>query len=96
MKDKIVESVIQQFQQRSEVGIKKYGTTLEDNNTDDFLQHAIEEAMDFILYLTKIKFILGEKGLGKLQDIESNYNPIGKSDYKKYNDLFNQKDRRRI
>jgi len=97
MKDKIVESVIQQFQQRSELGIKKYGTTLEDNNSDDFLQHAIEEAMDFILYLTKIKFILREKGLDKLQDIESNYNPIGKSDYKKFKmELFNREDRRRI
>ena len=39
MKDKIVENVIAQFSKRSEVGIKKYGTTLEENNNDDFLQH---------------------------------------------------------
>lgn len=69
MKDKIVEQVIQQFQKRSEIGIEKYGTTLEQNNSDDFLQHAIEESMDFILYLTKIKSILKERGLSKLEDI---------------------------
>ena len=54
-KDKIVESVINQFRQRSEVGIKKYGTTLEENNHDDFIQHLFEELMDAILYLEKIK-----------------------------------------
>jgi hypothetical protein len=57
MKDTIVESVIEQFKQRSEVGIKKYNTTL--NRTDltslEWLQHAQEEAMDLILYLEKLK-----------------------------------------
>jgi hypothetical protein len=55
MTDKIVEDVIQLFQQRSATGIKKYGTTLEQNNTDDFIQHLQEELMDAILYLQKIK-----------------------------------------
>jgi hypothetical protein len=55
MADKIVEDVIQLFQQRSATGIKKYGTTLEQNNTDDFIQHLQEELMDAILYLQKIK-----------------------------------------
>jgi len=55
MKDKIVEDVIQLFQQRSATGIKKYGTTLEQNNTDDFIQHLQEELMDAILYLQKLK-----------------------------------------
>lgn len=79
MKDKIVESVIEQFKQRSEVGIKKYGTTLSDNNDDDFLQHLKEELMDSILYIEK------------LQDLKSIYNPIGKSDYKKAIDYLTNK-----
>ena len=55
--DPIVNSVISKFKQRSDVGIKKYGTTLarEDLTFDEWLNHAIEESMDLILYLTKIK-----------------------------------------
>ena len=57
MKDTIVESVIEQFKQRSEVGIKKYNTTLDrtDLTRLEWLQHAQEEAMDLILYLEKLK-----------------------------------------
>tara|TARA_R110001592_G_scaffold162601_1_gene396199 strand:+ start:8502 stop:8651 length:150 start_codon:yes stop_codon:yes gene_type:complete len=43
------------FSSRSSVGIKKYGTTLEENNTDDFLNHLQEELMDAILYIQKLK-----------------------------------------
>lgn len=55
MKDKIVQQVISKFEKRSEIGIKKYGTTLEANNTDDFLNHLQEELMDAILYIEKLK-----------------------------------------
>jgi hypothetical protein len=57
MKDTIVESVIEQFKQRSNVGIKKYNTTLDrtDLTRLQWLQHAQEEAMDLILYLEKLK-----------------------------------------
>jgi len=57
IKDTIVESVINQFKQRSEVGIKKYNTTLDrtDLTRLEWLQHAQEEAMDLILYLEKLK-----------------------------------------
>jgi hypothetical protein len=57
MKDTIVESVIEQFKQRSEVGIKKYNKTLDrtDLSRLEWLQHAQEEAMDMILYLEKLK-----------------------------------------
>lgn len=68
--DPIVASVIRKMYQRSQVGIKKYGTTLEKNNEDDFLNHAIEEAMDLILYLTKVKSILEKKGISNLQNIK--------------------------
>jgi hypothetical protein len=54
MQDKIVQSVVAKYQQRSEVGIKKYNTTLENNNEDDFLLHAQQEAMDLSLYLEKL------------------------------------------
>ena len=53
--DVIVESIRKQFLNRSEVGIKKYGTTLEENNNDDFLQHLKEELMDAILYIEKLQ-----------------------------------------
>jgi len=57
MKDTIVESVIKQFKDRSEIGIAKYGVTLnrEDLSTLQWLQHAQEEAMDFCLYLERLK-----------------------------------------
>lgn len=57
MKDTIVESVLNQFKQRSETGIKKYGVTLDrtDLSTLEWIQHAQEEAMDLCLYLEKIK-----------------------------------------
>jgi hypothetical protein len=55
--DPIVAAVIRKMYQRSQVGIKKYGTTLErdDLSTEQWIDHAIEEAMDLVLYLTKIK-----------------------------------------
>jgi hypothetical protein len=62
-RDRIVESVIEKFKSRSEVGIKKYGTTLDrdDLSLEQWLDHAIEEQMDSILYLTKIKEELKNK-----------------------------------
>ena len=53
--DPIIKQVTDKFKSRSEVGIKKYGTTLQDNNTDDFLNHLQEELMDAILYIEKLK-----------------------------------------
>jgi hypothetical protein len=55
MKDPIIESVIQKLRSRGEVGIKKYGTTLEENNVDDFLTHVQEELMDAVNYIEKLK-----------------------------------------
>jgi hypothetical protein len=56
-KDNIVQQVIDKFNQRSELGIKKYGTTLEENNNDDYFTHLQEELMDAILYIEKLKSI---------------------------------------
>jgi len=57
MKDSIVESVIQQFKERSDVGIEKYVVTLDRNDlsTLEWINHAQQEAMDFVLYLEKLK-----------------------------------------
>lgn len=57
IKDSIVEEVIDSFRVRSLVGIEKYGTTMDrkDLTKEDWINHAIEESMDFILYLTKLK-----------------------------------------
>jgi len=57
MNDKIILSVLESFKKRSETGIKKYNTTLErtDLSTLEWLQHAQEEAMDFVLYLERLK-----------------------------------------
>ncbi len=63
MKDKIVESVIKRFNERSEVGIRKYNTTLERNDLTplEWLNHAQEEAMDFVLYLERLRKELSNK-----------------------------------
>ena len=53
--DEIVSNVVGQFLNRSSVGIKKYGTTLKENNSDDFLQHLKEELMDAVLYIEKLQ-----------------------------------------
>ena len=58
MQDEIVSKVVSKYQQRSEIGIGKYKTTLQNNNTDNFFKHAQEEAMDFSLYLEKIMQIV--------------------------------------
>jgi len=56
MKDSIVESVIEQFKQRSNVGINKYGTTLDRNDlsTLEWMIHFREELMDGLLYLERV------------------------------------------
>lgn len=55
--DSIVESVVKKFKSRSDVGIKKYGTTLDRSDLKplDWINHAQEEAMDFCLYLERLR-----------------------------------------
>ena len=63
MPDSIVEAIVQKFQQRSDVGQKKYGVTLDrkDLSTFDWIQHTQEELMDAILYLERLKRDVLEK-----------------------------------
>lgn len=61
--DIIVQEVKELYEKRSQIGIKKYGTTLErdDLSIEQWIEHAIEEAMDLTLYLSVIKKRLNEK-----------------------------------
>jgi len=52
-KDNITYSVINDLKSRSDRGIKKYNTTLCENNHQNMLQHAYEEALDLAQYLKK-------------------------------------------
>ena len=60
MEDSIVKSVIESFKQRSDIGILKYGKTLDRNDLTflQWVQHAQEELMDAILYLEKLKKVM--------------------------------------
>ena len=61
--DSIVDSIVDKFIDRSRVGKAKYGTTLdrEDWSLEQWIDAAIEEQMDNILYLQKIKTVIGGK-----------------------------------
>ena len=61
-KDKIIQNVINKIQKRSEVGFKKYGVTLYDDNQplDTWLNHIQEERMDAVNYIEKTRMSLRE------------------------------------
>ena len=56
MIDSIVESIRKQLLERSNVGIEKYGTTLDRSDLSllEWLEHVKQEQMDSVLYLEKI------------------------------------------
>jgi hypothetical protein len=53
--DSIVDSIIDRFVERAQVGMKKYGTNLDrtDLNLEQWLEHSIEEQLDNILYMQR-------------------------------------------
>ena len=57
MRDKIIEQVVDKFKERSDVGYKKYGVTLHDDEPSlhKWLNHLQEELMDAINYIEKLK-----------------------------------------
>tara|TARA_R100000458_G_C8040720_1_gene92190 strand:+ start:149 stop:469 length:321 start_codon:yes stop_codon:yes gene_type:complete len=59
-KDIIIDRVIQKFKDRSNVGFKKYGVTLKDDDQplDTWLTHIQEELMDAVNYIEKVKDVL--------------------------------------
>lgn len=62
-RDLIVQEVKDLYDARSEVGINKYNTTLEDSldGLETFLEHLQEELMDATLYIQKLKQIIDER-----------------------------------
>ena len=63
MRDKIIERVINKIKQRSDVGYKKYGVTLQDDeqSLDKWLTHIQEELMDAVNYIEKVKSVLSDE-----------------------------------
>ena len=59
--DTLVDSIVDSFISRAAQGKAKYGQTLDrqDLSTLEWIRHAQEELMDGILYLEKLKKILG-------------------------------------
>ena len=75
MRDSIVEQVVDKYYGRSQTGITKYGTTLEDNNKDNYLIHLQEELMDATLYIEKLLSL--EKELTMLVKAHPNNASLG-------------------
>jgi len=55
--DTIILETINNFLKRGQVGLKKYGKTMDrdDLTITEWIDNAIQEQMDNILYLTKLK-----------------------------------------
>jgi len=63
MRDKIIERVINKIKSRSDVGYKKYGVTLKDDDQslDTWLKHIQEELMDAVNYIEKAREVLTDE-----------------------------------
>jgi len=61
--DSIVDSIIDKFVERATFGKSKYGCDLDRTDLEliDYINHALEEHMDAILYLQKMKKMLETK-----------------------------------
>ena len=70
--DTVTNAVIEDLVSRSEVGVKKYNTTLGQNNKDDFMNHLYEELLDAAQYIKK-----EQSFIPTIQDLIKKYpNPI--------------------
>jgi len=63
MRDKIIERVINKIKSRSDVGYRKYGVTLKDDeqSLDTWLNHIQEELMDAVNYIEKARAVLTDE-----------------------------------
>ncbi len=63
MRDKIIERVINKIKSRSDVGYRKYGETLKDDqqSLDTWLNHIQEELMDAVNYIEKAREVLTDE-----------------------------------
>ena len=62
MRDSITERIINLIETRADKGLQTYGVTMDrdDLTPEQWIDHAIEEALDLAIYLTKIKTTLNE------------------------------------
>jgi hypothetical protein len=82
-RDPVVERVVDKFISRSDVGFKKYGTTLHEERTKKmkglykYLNDVQEELMDAILYIQsckeEIQEVSDKSSVEKIEDIEVDY-----------------------
>lgn len=89
-RDPVVESVVDKFIERSNVGFAKYGKTLRDDKSDLFAwaNHLQEELMDAVLYMQRLKEELTDlQQETMLNKINVNYElvDVKKEQYGKYN-----------
>ncbi len=72
----IEEKVIEKIRQRAELGLNKYNTTMErtDLTLKEWINHAMEEAMDLSVYLQRILMMLDSL------DVELNTELLEESD----------------
>ena len=63
IRDKVIERVINKIKSRSDVGYKKYGVTLHDDeqSLETWLTHIQEELMDAVNYIEKAKSVLQDE-----------------------------------
>lgn len=71
--DSIVHSVILNFTKRAELGFKKYNKNMDrkDLTLIEWLEHSIEEKMDDIIYMQKIKSELIRQNINLQTNIET-------------------------
>ena len=62
-RDPIIQQVVEKFISRSDVGYKKYGKTLKDDNSSiaQWLNHIQEELMDAVNYIEKLKDVFKDE-----------------------------------
>jgi|TARA_B110000503_G_C7093786_1_gene390602 hypothetical protein len=63
MRDKVIKQVVDKIMSRSDVGFKKYGVTLheDDQSLDTWLNHLQEELMDAVNYIEKARMVLRDE-----------------------------------
>lgn len=73
--DPIVDSVRTKLLTRSQVGVKKYGTTLADNKKDNYLNHLQQELLDGANYIEVL--LQQQKDITQLINKYSNNTELG-------------------
>ena len=96
-RDPVVERVVDKFISRSDVGFKKYGTTLHEERTKKmkglykYLNDVQEELMDAILYIQsckeEIQEVSDKSSVEKIEDIEVDYEYLSPCSLHDLNDI---------